>query len=466
MQDRTRQAPKLADVKLALDARPSALPEMLAEVHAADLAEWLGALELDDARRLFDLTDLATQAEALQETSDTVREHLVASLPVDRLVALAEVLPPDEVVDMLALVEEQLAEEVLHQVDFDGSRGLRRLFQYPPESAGGIMTTEFDAFDSGTRVGDAIKTLRRDEVASAGLGSGVYIVDEVGRPLGHVTDRELLTSPIHATLDELMEPDLVLVTADEDREEVALQIAKYNLPSLPVVDLRGRLIGVVTDDDALDVLEEEVREDIQMLVGASAQEQTRLPIARRVRQRLPLMGLTVLGGLATAKVLDLSIAAAGGDPGSSGGILDTMRYVPIILGLAGNVGIQSSTILVRALATGEVLPERERAVLIAEVTTGVTIGILCGILTAVVALFLEADGALAYSFAAGVGLAIAIAVSWAALLGCLVPILCRRSGIDPAIVAGPFLITLSDLSATAIFMLVAQAVRGFSGALG
>jgi magnesium transporter len=105
-------------------------------------------------------------------------------------------------------------------------------------------------------------------------------------------------------------------------------------------------------------------------------------------------------------------------------------------------------------------------VLGAEVATGVTIGVLCGLLTGVVALFLEAEVGLAYTFAAGVGLAIAIAVSWASLLGCLVPILCRRAGIDPAIVAGPFLITLSDLSATAIFMLVAQAVRGFSGALG
>jgi len=466
MQDRTRKAPALVDVKLALDARPTALPAMLADVHAADLADWLGALEPDDARRLLEYADLDTQAEALQEVSDTVREHLVPSLPVERLVAIAERLPPDEVVDALELVEEQVADEVLHRIDLEGDKGLRQLREHGADTAGGIMTTEFDAFPSGTRVGDAIKALRREDEPAGEEGSGVYVLDESGRPLGHVTDRELITSQIHATLDEIMEGDLVLVTADEDQEEVALQIAKYNLPSMPVVDLRGRLIGVVTADDALDVLEEEAREDIQMLVGASGQEQTRLPVLRRVRQRLPLMGLTVVGGLATAKVLDLSIGATQGATAPTSPILDTLRYVPIILGLAGNVGIQSSTILVRGLATGEVTAERERAVLGSEVATGVIVGLLCGVVTAVVALFLEADAGLAWSFAFALGLAITIAVSWAALLGCVVPIACRRTGIDPAIVAGPFLITLSDLSATAIFMLVAQAVRSLAGGAG
>lgn len=466
MQDRTRKAPALADVKLALDARPTALPAMLADAHAADLAEWLGALEPADALRLFELADLDTQAEALQETSDTVLEHLVPSLPVERLVAITERLPPDEAVDALALVEEQVADEVLRRIDTEGEKELRRLRQYAPESAGGIMTTEFDAFPTGTRVGDAIKALRREDDSGTEEGAGVYVLDTSGRPLGHVTDRDLITSPIHAELDAIMEGDLVLVTADEDQEEVAQQIAKYNLPSMPVVDLRGRLIGVVTADDALEVLEEEAREDIQRLVGASGQEQTRLPVLRRVRQRLPLMGLTVVGGLATAKVLDLSIGASGTDGAATNPILDTLRYVPIILGLAGNVGIQSSTILVRGLATGEVPPERERAVLGSELATGVVVGLLCGLVTGAVALFLEAGPTLAWSFAVALALAITIAVSWAALLGCVVPIACRRAGIDPAIVAGPFLITLSDLSATAIFMLVAQAVRSLVGSTG
>lgn len=468
MQDRTRKAPALADVKMALDARPSALRGMLDDAHAADLADWLGSLELEDARRLFDVADVATQAEALQETSDAVLEQLVPTLSVERLVALVEELPPDEAVDVLAHLEDDVAQEVLRRIDFEDAKGLRALYEYPPESAGGIMTTEFDAFPSGTRVGDAIKALRREDEPAGEEGSGAYVLDASGRPLGHVTDRDLLTSPIHKVLDEIMERDLVLVTVDEDQEDVALQFTKYNLPSMPVVDLRGRLIGVVTSDDVVEVLELEAREDIQRLVGASAQEQTRLPVIRRVRQRLPLMGLTVLGGLATAKVLDWSIglAASSTAVGEPSSILDTLRYVPIILGLAGNVGIQSSTILVRGLATGEVMPDRERAVLASEVTTGVIVGTLCGIVTGVVALFLEAGDGLAWSFGAALALAITIAVSWAALLGCVVPIVCRRIGIDPAIVAGPFLITLSDLSATAIFMVVAQVVRGLVGGVG
>ncbi|MEO0649827.1 MAG: magnesium transporter [Planctomycetota bacterium] len=181
-----------------------------------------------------------------------------------------------------------------------------------------------------------------------------------------------------------------------------------------------------------------------------------------MRQRLPLMGLTVIGGLLTAKILEVAGTTGEGELSTT----DLLRYVPIIVGLAGNVGIQSSTILVRGFATGEVDADRELSVVNSEVLTGTMIGLLCGIVTAGVAVFSEASEAgLAVSFATAIGIAIAIAVAWAALLGCLVPLGCRRLGIDPAIVAGPFLITMSDVSGTAIFMTVGHLIVS-AGAAG
>ncbi|MEZ5979953.1 MAG: magnesium transporter [Planctomycetota bacterium] len=459
MQDRTRRTPTIAELELALEARPSALPAMLEDALSADVAEWLGSLEPPRAREVFDQLGEEAQAEVLEAAGESLRESLVPGLGPRRLAALAGEVPPDEFVDLLELVPKSVAEDVLHQVGAERAADLRALLAHDPESAGGIMTSEFDAFPEGTRVGDAIKELRRDEEHAGDEGTGVFVVDEAGRPVGHVTDRELLTSPIHETLDAIMDRDLVLVTADEDQEQVALQLSKYDLHSVPVVDLRGRLIGVVTADDVLDVIEEEAREDFQRLVGASGREQTYLPVAKRVRQRLPLMGLTVLGGLMTAQVLDLALPDGGGDEA----FVDLLRYVPIVLGLAGNVGIQSSTILVRGLATGEVTKERERAVLVSEFATGATVGVLCGAITGTVAMIVESDGALAVAFALAVGVAIAIAVAWAAALGSAVPIGCRKLGIDPAIVAGPVLVTLSDLSGTAIYMGVAQLVHGAAG---
>ena len=172
----------------------------------------------------------------------------------------------------------------------------------------------------------------------------------------------------------------------------------------------------------------------------------------RVRHRLPLMGLTVLGGLLSAKILQVALGDSGGAHGA-GSTVAILRYLPIIIGLAGNVGIQSSTILVRAYATDELTPERESSVLGAEVLVGWILSILCGATTAIVSMFMEgSEDAVALWFGISVGAAISVAMTWAAFLGCAVPSVCRRFGIDPAIAAGPFLITLSDISGAAILV--------------
>ena len=172
-----------------------------------------------------------------------------------------------------------------------------------------------------------------------------------------------------------------------------------------------------------------------------------------MRQRLPLMAFTVVVGLATAVLLDSVLGS------QTSGASDLLRYIPIVIGLAGNVGVQSSTILVRGQATGEVSPEREGWVLLAEVGTGTVVGALCGAVSGGVAWQLEAQ----LAFGLAVAVAIFVAVAWAAFLGALTPILCRRAGIDPAVVAGPFLIAMSDLSGTAIFIGVARLILASGG---
>jgi magnesium transporter len=464
MRLRHRRTPSPKDLELALELRPSALPGLLDRTHMADLAQWLLEFEPDQAWTLFSSLAPRGRAELLEYAGQSLREQLVARLDVSELVEVVECLPPDEVVDLLALTDSETSEMVLREVDFERAVGLRQLAEYPEDSAGGIMTPEVDVFPEGTRVGDVIKALRKDDQEHAEEGAGVFVVDAGHRPVGFVSDRDLLTTPIHTPVEEVMSTDLVTVGADDDQEQVAQTLSKYSLAAVPVVDDRGSLIGIVTADDALDVLEEEAEEDFLKLVGAAPEQQTRLPIARRVRQRLPLMGLTVLGGLFTAKILELAGAGGGGEEVST---TDLLRYIPIILGLAGNVGIQSSTILVRGFATGEVGSSRELPVVVSEVATGATIGILCGLVTALVSIFTEAgpDGP-AFLFATAIGVAISIAVTWAALLGCIVPLGCHRLGVDPAVVAGPFLITMSDVSGTAIFMLVAHFIVTVAVAVG
>jgi magnesium transporter len=309
------------------------------------------------------------------------------------------------------------------------------------------MTPEFVAVPLGTRVGDAIKRVKAEEGRAGEEEVGVFVVDERGKPVGFVSDRELLMRGIHTPIEEAMETELVVAHVDDDQEDVARQVLKYSVGAVPVVDSGGVLVGVIAADDVGDVIEEEAEEDLRRIVGTGPEDQTRLPILTRVRHRLPLMGLTVLGGVTTARILDLALPS-----GESS--VEVLRYLPIIIGLAGNVGIQSSTILVRAFATGEVLPEREGAVARAEILVGLLIGVFCGLATWGFAAQLEDNAALGRA----IGIAIVVAVTWAAALGGGVPIVCRRIGIDPAIVAGPFLITLSDVSGAAIFVGVARAL--------
>ena len=401
--------------------------------------------------------DVEGRSEFLKFAEDPLREDLLGLLSIDQIVEVVQELPADEVVDLLALTDDDRSERVLRSVDFERAQGLRKLARYDDETAGGLMTVEFVSVPADLHVADVIKDLRSEEGPAADEEGGVFVVDAEGKPIGYVSDRDLLMTPIHTPISEVMETDLITVEVNDDQEEVAQLVHKYSFAAVPVVDIRGALIGVISAEDAQEVLQEEAEEDILRLVGTSPEEQqTRLPVLTRVRHRLPLQALTVLGGLATAKLLALALPA--GD-GASGGV-DILRYLPIIIGLAGNVGIQASTILVRAFATGELSQDREMSVLRSEVLVGLLIGSICGIVTMFVAAIGETGMEDAYSFGAAVGFAIVTAVTWAAFLGCVVPMLCRRWGIDPAIVAGPFLITLSDISGAAIFIGVASVSLG------
>jgi len=444
---------QLRDLEEALQKSPADLAAFLSDTHPADVAEWLEELEDDDARRVLGALPVELQAEVLSFTDDWRVGELLTLIEVPQLVEIVEELPADEVVDLLARTEDAKSEEVLRQVDLERAKGLRELLAYDEESAGGVMTTDFVTVPLDISVGDAIKEIRSEEGPASEEEVGVFVVDKAGRPVGFVSDRDLITTPIHTPIEEVMEKDLIVSKAGDDQEEAAHQLAKYNLSALPVVDETGVLIGVISAEDAHEVLQDEVEEDLYRLVGTSIEDPTRVSVLHRVRHRLPLLALTMCGGLVTASILYFALGSTGSS--GSGRTADILRFLPIIIALAGNVGVQSSTILVRGFATGEISPDRGAAVVWAEVLTGLVIGGICGAATMIAAAYMEGGGLSGLQFGASVGVAIVVAVTWASFLGCTVPTLCQRWGIDPAIVAGPFLITLSDISGSAIFVTVA-----------
>jgi magnesium transporter len=418
----------------------------LAGVHPADTAEWLLDLNAEEGWKVLQLLEAEARAEVLAQAEESVSGPLLERMSLTELTEVVEELPADDAVDVLALVEDSVTEQVLQKVDLERAEGLRELASYDPQSAGGMMNSELVTVPRDVRLGDAIKLIKNEGEESED-GQGVFVVDGGARPVGYLSFRQLITHSIHEEVrDVMVQP--VSVGIEADQEEAAGLIQHYQLEELAVIDGAGVLVGAISADDAIAVLEDEASEDFLKLVGASAEQPTRQSIARRVWTRLPLQGVTVLGGLLTAWILDKAL----GD--SLSGDADLLRFIPIVIGLAGNVGIQCSTILVRGFATGEVEREREFAVLRGEVTVGFFIGLICGAATTLITGFAESGGN-DWSFALAIGTAITVAVSWAAFLGCVVPTACRRAGIDPAVVAGPFLITVSDISGTILYLCVA-----------
>lgn len=454
-------APLDQDLAALLESQPDGLAAYVDGVHPADLAKWGRNASDTDLAAVFDVLMLERRVELFQYAEDKVAARLVALLDVDGLVHIIDALGADDAVDLLVHLEDDVAEDVLRRVDLERARGLRALQTYESDTAGGLMTTDFATVESGSRIGDAIKGLRQEDERTIGDETGIFVVDGQGQPVGWVSDRDLVTTPIHTPIEDVMADISVTVQPTDDQEDVAIAVSRYGLQVLPVVDAEGALVGVVSAEDAGEVFEEEAEEDIRRLVGTSTEEQTHLPVMVRVRQRLPMQVLTVLGGIVTANILRLAMPAS--EPGEAAAFDDILRYVPIVIGLAGNVGIQAATILVRAFATGEVTPDRELRVLSSEVLVGFLMGLLCGGTTAVVATLMETNVGGALAFGVAVGLAIAIAVTWSSLLGTTIPMVCRRMNVDPAIVAGPFMITMSDISGTAIYMLSAHLILNVAG---
>ena len=310
-----------------LGGQAAELQAFLEGVHPADLAEWLLDLNPGESWGVFEVLDGEARAEVLALAEDGVRTPLLERMSLQELSEVVQELPADDVVDLLALVDDAVTEEVLRSVDLERAAGLRKLSRYDPESAGGVMNSELVTVSADLRIGDAIKLIKI-EGEEAQETRGIFVVDDAQRPIGYLSDRQLITHSIHEEVRDVMAQP-VSITSDADQEEAAGLVQHYQLEELAVVDATGVLVGAIAADDAHIVLEEEASEDFLKLVGAPADQPTRQSVQRRVWTRLPLQGVTVLGGLLTAWILDLVLGE------HLEGDANLLRFIPIVIGLAG-----------------------------------------------------------------------------------------------------------------------------------
>ncbi|MFH1057227.1 MAG: magnesium transporter [Pseudomonadota bacterium] len=432
---------KVAEIEPLMDQGDT--PAILAAVegmHPADLAHLMEGLDEGEKRQLFGLLEPGFAADVLTELSEFSRDQVLVGIQTRRLAAIVDDLPSDEATDIIADLPREQAQEVLARINLEDSAEVRQLLQYPEDSAGGIMQLELVSAFANQTVSETIEQIRkkRDEVGEL---HNVYVVDRDRHLLGIVPLSKMILADPGTVMRRVMEPLKLVVQADEDQEKVAHKFRRYNVVSAPVVDDQERLLGRITIDDVVDVLEEEASEDFMRMAGSSEEDMFYSnQIFKISRLRLPWLLTNLIGGLITGLLLWLF-------KGTLSDAIYLISFVPVITGMGGNVGIQSSTIMVRGFALGRITLTGLWSVLWKEVRVALVMGVVCGLVVGLVADLWHGRAILGLV----VGLAMLCGFSVAALMGTLAPAIFKRLNIDPAISAGPFVTTANDIVGILIY---------------
>jgi magnesium transporter len=426
------------------------LHNMVHKMRAADIAQVIRHLSTaQEKRTVFEvIRDVKLRAEVLGETEGPVIGELLLDMPPHDAVVILRELAADDVADILGHLPEEKAQDILQLMKAEDSEEVEGLLRYPEETAGGIMTTEFVSLDEETTVKDAIAHLQ--ETSAKQMVFYLYVTDREGRLVGVVSLRQLLTVGPATPLKRIMTGDVISVVADMDQEEVAKLVARYNILAIPVVDKDGKLVGIVTVDDVVDVIREEATEDILKLAGASEADLFQMSSVRAAGMRLPWLLTSLVGGLVTGVFLWLFRPAIQH-------VIALASFIPVITAMGGNIGLQTSTLMVRGLATGRIESADVRAVFFKELAVGMLMGAICGVITGVVAQVWHGPIMLGVV----VGVAMFAAITVAAIMGTLVPILLRQAGVDPAISSGPFVTASNDITGLVIYLSLATALLNY-----
>jgi magnesium transporter len=418
--------------------------DLFAEMHPADIAELIDRLEEEDQRALFALLDVETASEVITQLSERSRDAILGDISQNRLVQIIEDLESDDAADLLAELSDEMIEAALQGIAREDSREVQRLLRYDEESAGGLMQTELVKVNKDLTVDEAIAAVR-EQAAHVEDIHNVFVVDDNDILQGMQDIEDLIVHPSNQRIAEIMEVRLPSATPGVDQEEVARMFQKYDAIALPVVDESGRLLGRITVDDVVDVMEEEASEDFLKMAGTHEDELVYSgKILRISRLRLPWLIANMFGGLFVGYLLwlfEITLQEA----------LILITFVPVITAMAGNAGIQSSTIVIRGFATGVIEMGQLGRHLFQEVRVAAIMGVFCGVIIGLVALFWHWDPLIGVI----VGIAMLGAIVMANTLGTLVPALFKKIGIDPAVAAGPFVTSANDISGILIYFFIA-----------
>jgi len=425
------------------------LQKIINKTHAADLSVLFSSLPFSDQLRLFNMiVDIESKGILFSELDQDSLQRFMDSLDTDAIVEILEHMAPDDAADLLGRLPDEKSGAILEKMEKEGSEEIEDLLRYDDDSAGGIMIPDFIALKEDISAREAVETLQKEHV-DVEMPFYLYVVDEYNRLVGVSSLRQLVVVPPHTPLKNFMTTDVFSVTTDTDQEEVAKIVAKYDILAVPVVDENSQLVGIVTVDDVIDIFRREATEDILKMAGVGEEFIETKSVMRSTRIRLPWLFASCLGGIIAFFLISKFEAG-----------LTKFAYlaafIPVIMGMGGNIGTQSSTIVVRGLATGKINIRDLWPVVLKELTVGLILGVVYGFFIGLVAQVQFSEFYLALS----VAFAVISSMSVAALVGSMVPMVFARINIDPAVATGPFVTTAIDIISIYFYFTIATVLLG------
>jgi magnesium transporter len=410
---------------------------LLATRHPADQADLIEQLSADARTKLVQALTAEQLAEVLEYLREDLRAPLLAEFTPAELAPVLDQLDEDVQADIVQDLPAEQAEEVMPLLEW--REGVEEVMSYPPESAGGRMSTEYVALHRDWSVQQAIDFLRQQQ-PSANQPFYLYVVDEDERLLGIVSLRSLITAPPATSIASLMIENVISVRADEDQEAAAERMRHYNLLALPVVDEAGALVGVLTADDVLDVQVEEATEDIYHLAGLAEEER----IFRPIREAAPPRLAWLIFNMATAFVAATTVNLF---EGTIADVATLAVFMPLVAGMAGNAGLQTLTLVVRSIALGEVEARDAVRVLRHEAVLALINGIVIGLMVAAIAWLWKGSSWLGFI----VGVSILVNIANAMFAGVVIPMMLKRINKDPALASG-VIVMVADALGLLVFL--------------
>lgn len=430
--------------------KDSELEALLNDLHHADIAEIFEELEIAEATYIFKILDSEITAEILPELEDDLREKILQGLSAKEIAEELDELDTDDAADIIAELSQSKKEEVISELeDVEHAKDIVDLLRYDEDTAGGLMGKELVKVNENWNVLTCVKEMRIQAENVTRVHS-IYVVDDENRLKGRLSLKDLLTTSTKTPISQVYIKKVDYVRVDTPNTDVARIMQKYDLEAIPVVDEMGRLVGRITIDDIVDVIKEEADKDYQLAAGISQDVEADDSILDLTRARLPWLVLALFGGFISVRVLGLFEGAMANHG-------NLFFFTPLIAAMAGNVGVQSSAIIVQGLANQSISGSLWNR-LIKEVS----LSLLNGIILASI-LFVGSHFLLNVEIIIGeiVTIALISVIIIASLIGTFIPLLLHRFNIDPALATGPFITTSNDICGILIYFSIAKMILGF-----